>query len=186
MCETMNYEIVWKALSDLATELKRRGESIPPNVMRDLRSAKTMIEIIKADPACTECIPKIESYLDMAESALILHIQEKFGPELAEKWMRKIETIRKKAYEEEMEAEAKASKFIPGVPRDRSWIRIEITDKTPKEIIEEVVKETGLSCEFQGDKYALVHGEKMKIKNFVKIMAEKLREKETDEKAKMS
>ena len=177
----MNYEIVWKALSDLATELKRRGEALPPSIMKDLRSAKTMIEIIKADPTCTECIPKIEGYLDMAESALILHVQERFGPELAEKWMRKIETVRKKAYEEEMETEIKASKFIPGVPRDKAWIRIEITDKTPKEIIEEAVRETGLSCDFQEDKYALVYGEKLKIKNFVKLMAEKLREREAGE-----
>jgi len=179
----MNYEIVWKALSDLATELKRRGESVPPNIMKDLRSAKTMIEIIKADPTCTECIPKIENYLDMAESALILYVQEKFGPELAEKWMRKIETVRKKAYEEEMETEVSASKFIPGVPRNQSWIRIEITDKTPKEIVQEVAKETGLSCKLQEDRYALVCGEKSKIKNFVKRMAERLREKKENEKS---
>jgi len=180
----MNYEIVWKALSDLATELKRRGESVPPNVMKDLRSAKTMIEIIKADPTCTECIPKIENYLDMAESALILYAQERLGPELAEKWMRKIETVRKKAYEEEMETEVKASKFIPGVPRDQSWIRIEITDETPKGIVQEVAKEMGLSCKFQEDKYALVYGEKLKIKNFVKRMAERLREKKENEKSR--
>ena len=179
----MNYEIVWKALSDLATELKRRGESVPPNIMKDLRSAKTMIEIIKADPTCTECIPKIENYLDMAESALILHVQEKFGPELAEKWMRKIETVRKKAYEEEMETEVSTSKFIPGVPRNQSWIRIEITDKTPKEIVQEVANETGLSCKLQEDRYALVYGEKSKIKNFVKRMAERLREKKENEKS---
>ena len=178
----MNYEIVWKALSDLATELKRRGESVPPNVMKDLRSAKTMIEIIKADPTCTECIPKIENYLDMAESALILYAQERLGPELAEKWMRKIETVRKKAYEEEMETEVKASKFIPGVPRDQSWIRIEITDETPKGIVQEVAKEMGLSCKFQEDRYVLVYGEKLKIKNFVKRMAERLREKKEGEK----
>lgn len=182
----INYEAVWKVLSDLATELKRKGEEIPSNVMKDLRSAKTMIEIIKADPTCTECIPKIENYLDMAESALILYIQEKFGPELAERWMRKIETVRKKAYEEEMEAEVKASKFIPGLPRDQPWIRIEITDKTPREVIEETVKETGLSCKFQEDGYALVYGEKAKIRNFVKIMAEKIREREIDKGRKTS
>ncbi len=167
----MNYELVWKVLSDLATELKKRGEVLPPNV----------IEIIKADPTCTECIPKIESYLDMAESALILHVQERLGPEMAEKWMRKIETVRKKAYEEEMEAEVRASKFIPGVPRDKSWIRIEITDKTPKEIVEETVREIGLSCKFQEDGYALVYGEKLKIKDFIKKMAEKLHKKNKNE-----
>ncbi|RLI22694.1 hypothetical protein DRO54_00505 [Candidatus Bathyarchaeota archaeon] len=177
----MNYEIVWKVLSDLATELKKRGEVLPPNVMKDLRSAKTMIEIIKADPTCTECIPKIESYLDMAESALILHVQEKLGPKTAEEWMRKIETVRKKAYEEEMEAEAKASKFVPGVPRDQSWIRIEITNQTPKEIIENITKETGLSCEIQEDSYALVYGEKERIKEFVRKMAERLRKEKFEE-----
>jgi len=173
----MNYEIVWRILSDLATELKKKGVTVPQNIMRDLRSAKTMIEILKADPSCTECIPKIESYLDMAESSLILEVQEKLGPELAEKWMRKIETVRKKAYEEEMETEAKASKFVPGIPRGQSWLRIELSNETSKETVEKIVKELELSCELQEDGYMLVYGEKEKIKTFVKRMAEELREK---------
>jgi len=171
----MNYEIVWRTISELTTELKRRGEAVPQGIMRDLRSAKTMIEILKADSSCTECIPKIESYLDMAESSLILEAQEKLGPKLAEKWMRKIETVRKKAYEEEMEMEAKASKFVPGAPRDQSWIRIELSEGAPKEIIEKVAKELKLSCKLQEDSCMLVYGEKEKIKIFVKRIAEELR-----------
>ena len=173
----MNYEIVWRAISDLATELKKRGVTVPQNIMRDLRSAKTMIEILKADPSCTECIPKIENYLDMAESSLILEAQERLGPEFAERWMRKIETVRKKAYEEEMEKEAKASKFVPGIPRGQSWIRIELSEETPKEIVERVAEELKLSCKLQEKSHMLVYGEKEKIKIFVKRISEELKEK---------
>ena len=48
--KNMSYEENWKVLADLLTELRKKGEKIPTHIMNDLRSAKTMIQILKADP----------------------------------------------------------------------------------------------------------------------------------------
>jgi len=57
----MNYEEAWKVLADLFTDLKAKGETIPAHIMEDLRSAKTMIHVLEADPTHIENIPRIEN-----------------------------------------------------------------------------------------------------------------------------
>ena len=63
----MGYEETWKVLADLIAELRKKGEVIPASVMNDLRSAKTMMQIFKADPSHIENIPRIETYLENVE-----------------------------------------------------------------------------------------------------------------------
>jgi hypothetical protein len=43
----MSYEEKWKVLADLLAELQEKGETIPADVINDLRSAKTMIQVLK-------------------------------------------------------------------------------------------------------------------------------------------
>ncbi len=169
----MGYNEVWKALVDFLTELQERGETIPAEIMEDLRSAKTMIQILKADPARTENLTRIEVYLENVESQLVFAAQDKFGLEYVENWMRKIAEARKKIIEEE---EVKApSRFVSGLPRGKHWVRIQISKDTPRKEIERLARETGLSCRMQQNGYVLVYGEDEEIKLFVKKMAEKFR-----------
>ena len=67
----LNYYALWKLMADLIMELKRRGESIPPRVMNDLRSAKTMIEIAKIDRSSPQVTMRIEEYLNNLEAYLL-------------------------------------------------------------------------------------------------------------------
>jgi len=168
----MGYEETWNVLADLLTELRRKGEKIPTNVMNDLRSAKTMMQILKADPTHIENIPRVETYIGNVESYLIFTAQEKFGSEFVEQWMRKLGEARKVV---KVEEKAKPTpRFVPGLPRGKRWVRVQISEDTSRGDIERIAKENKLSCKMQKNGYMLVYGNSESIKTFVKKMAEKL------------
>jgi len=169
----MSYEERWNVLADLLTELRRKGEKIPTEIMNDLRSAKTMIQILKADPTHIENIPRVETYMGSVESYLIFVAQEKFGPEFVERWMGKLEEARRTVKAEE---KAKSTpRFVPGLPKDKRWVRVQISEDTSQEDIERIAKENKLSCKMQKKEYILVYGNSENIKAFVKKMAERFR-----------
>jgi len=168
----MGHDEVWKTLADLITEFRRRGEFIPSNVMEDLRAAKTMIHVLRADPNRVENVPSIELYLGNVESYLIYEAQKKFGLEFVEEWMQRIKEAREtKPVGEKHEP---SSKFVPGLPRGQKWVRVQVSEKTPEKEIKRLAEETGLSSKVQTDGYLLVYGEDEKLKLFVKKAAEKL------------
>ncbi len=167
----MSYENKWKILADLLTELQERDEKIPADVINDLRSANTMIQVLKADPTHTENISRIDTYLRSVESYAIF-AAEKLGTETVEEWLKKLKdtkTVKKK------EDRAAGSRFSLGVPRDKSWMRIKISDDTPLEDVKNLVKESKLSCKMQENGYMLVYGDEKNIKSFVRMMAEQFR-----------
>ena len=164
----MGYEEVWKVLADLLTNLRKAGERIPANVMNDLRSAKTMIQILKADPTHIENLPRIEAYLEDVESYLIFLAQNKFGSDYVEQWMKKLEGARREIYEE---GEPRVvSRFVPGLPRAERWVRIHVSEDAPKRAIERLAEENQLSYRMQEDGYMLVYGDVERIKAFVARM----------------
>ncbi|MFQ6086571.1 MAG: DUF2096 family protein [Candidatus Bathyarchaeia archaeon] len=169
----MGHEEVWRTLNNLIIEFRKKGETIPPEVMADLRAAKTLMHVLKADPTKTENVPTIEMYLGNVESNLIFAAQTRFGSEFVNHWMKKLREAREKP-DVEVPAEA-ASKFVPGLPRGQRWVRVQVSEETPKEEIEELVEESGLACKMQDDGYMLVYGEGEKLKRFIKRTAAKLR-----------
>jgi hypothetical protein len=167
----MRHDEIWKTLADLITEFRRKGESIPSDVMEDLRAAKTMIQVLKADPTRIENVPSIEMYLGNVESYLIFEAQKKFGSEFVEEWLQKIKEAREiKAVGEKPES---SSKFVPGLPRGQKWMRVQVSKETPEKGIRRLAEETGLSFKVQKDGYILVYGDFEKLKLFVKKTAEK-------------
>ncbi len=168
----MGYEEAWKVLADLIVELRKKGETIPANVMNDLRSAKTMIQIFKADPTHVENIPQIETYLENVESHLFTVTEKKYGAKFVEEWMEKLSQARRKVEERE----ETVSKFVPGLPRGKHWVRVQISEDTPRKEIERLAKEEKLSCKMQKNGYMLVYGNIKNVKSFVKTLAKKFRE----------
>ena len=167
----MSYEEKWKVLADLLAELQEMGEKIPADVINDLRSAKTMIQVLKADPTHTENISRIDTYLRSVESYAI-YTMEKQGAESAEEWLKKLKDPKRVKTKEK---KAATSRFIPGIPRDKSWVRIQISDDTPLEFVEKFVSESNLSYRMQKNGYILVYGNEENIKTFVKKMTEQFR-----------
>ena len=162
----MRYEETWKVLADLITELRKKGEVIPASVMNDLRSAKTMIQIFKADPSHTENIPRIETYLENVEFCLISVAQEKLGSEFVEHWMGKLGMTGKRVSgEEEVEV---VSRFVSGLPRGKCWVRVQVSEGTSQENIEDLAEKNGLLHKMQENGFVLVYGGDESIRSFVK------------------
>lgn len=162
----MRYEETWKVLADLITELRKRGEVIPASVMNDLRSAKTMIQIFKADSSHTENIPRIETYLENVEFCLVSMAQEKFGSEFVEYWIGKLGMAGKRiSGEDEVKV---VSRFVSGLPRGKCWVRVQVSEDTSQEDIEDLAEEIGLLHKMQENGFVLVYGDDESVKSFVK------------------
>ncbi len=170
----MGHEEVWRILDSLIVEFRKRGETVPISVIEDLRSAKTLMQVLRADPKRMESVPSIEMYLGNVESYLIFEAHKKFGVEFAEDWMQKLREARKTIRVGEDRSVEPASKFVSGVPRDQKWMRVQISNETPKNEIERLAAECGLSTKMQPDNYVLVYGDDSKIKLFIQKTGEKL------------
>ncbi len=169
----MDYEAAWELMSNLIAELRKSGEEIPMKVMSDLRATKTMIEIHKVDQSHSENLLRIEEYLANLESYLMPLARKKLGEEQMNKWLSNLAETQRRA----PIWESKPSKGFPiGVPRDSRWVRVEPSDKIPIEKIKHLSRQIGLKSKIQSDRYILVFGEEQKLKQFVRNMAEILRE----------
>ena len=171
----MSYEKKWNILADMLIELQEKGEKTPKEIMKDLRSAKTIIQVLKADPAHTESVSRIETYLRNVESYVIF-TAEKLGTKTVETWLEML----KDKVSDKVEEQTEQNRFVVGVPRDQNWIRIQITEETPLKIIKNLVKKNKLSCTTQEDGYVIVYGEKNNIKSLVKTIAERFRGSRND------
>ncbi|MFP3985235.1 MAG: DUF2096 family protein [Candidatus Bathyarchaeia archaeon] len=167
----MGYDEWWKALESLVADFRKKELSIPEEAMSSLRSAKTMINVYKADESYSESIASIENYLLNVESTLINMAKEKFGQAYIDSWMDKLQRARKEA----PKTEVGASRFIQGPPKGEHWIRVLPSENVLEKNVKELAEELGLSCKMQGDCYMLVYGSREKVKVFVKKMAEKCR-----------
>jgi hypothetical protein len=164
----MGYSAAWKVLEEMITDFRKRGLTVPTDIISDLRSAKTLINVLKADPSRIEPSQKIEKYLRIVESYLVSEGQKKFGADYVDEWLKHLNEASKRVSEEEEE-----TRFIPGLPRDRKWIRIKPSHELPMEKIKELADELSLSCDVQDDGCLLVYGEDERVKGFVKKMAAK-------------
>lgn len=168
----MGYRKWWQTLEALIAEFKRRRVNIPSEVMKYLKSAKTMISVYGADESRLETIPTIETYLLNVESELMNLAKLQFGQSFMDRWIEKLETARKEA---EPKAEAADSRFVHGLPKTDHWVRVLTSGEILESNVEDLAGEIGLSWKKQKDGYILVYGSKEKVKAFVKKMAEKCR-----------
>ena len=167
----MSYERKWKLLADLLTKLQENGEKIPADVLNDLRSAKTMIHVLKADPTHIESISRIDTYLRTVEAYTIFTMEKKRKGNV-EEWLKK---LKGQARVEINEKVKKNSTFVTRVPRNKNWIRIQISEDIPREEMKELAEENGLSYRLEQNGYILVHGDKENMKLLVKRLAEQFR-----------
>lgn len=166
----MGYEDIWKVLESFILKLKGNGVNIPTRVLDDLHSAKTMIQILKADSTSIELKVDIERYMQNIESHLTLIAHNKLGQETVERWLNDVKKARYK-----IEDSVNVDRFIPGLPRNKHWIRIRHSEVIPEKELEDLAEELGLTCKIQHDGYLVVSGEKEKIKKLVKKLTERVR-----------
>jgi hypothetical protein len=160
------YERKWKVLADLLIELQKKGKKTPSDIMQDLKSAKTIIHVLKADSTHVESISRIENYLRNVEFYAI-STAEKLGPETVQDWLEKL----KEPIKEETGEKKEGSRAIFGVPRDKNWVRIQITEEAPLKKLQKLAKQNKLDCIIQENDHLVVYGEKNNIKSFVRSVA---------------
>lgn len=158
----MGYLSVWKILESMTIELRRAGVDIPPEVMNDLRYARTLINILKADPSSFETKNRVDEYLHNVELYLISEALEKFGEEKVNVWLRRLEEA------EREEDDYDEYRFVPGIPRDKCWVRVKISEKTPLDSIKKAAEEAKLSFEMHKNGFVLIYGEENQLKDFIK------------------
>ena len=164
----MSYERKWKLLADLLRKLQEEGEKIPADVLNDLRSAKTMIQVINVDPAQVESISRIDSYLRTVESYAIFTM-EKLGKEHVEEWLTKLQKLEIDETDNKRET---ISRFVTRVPRNKNWIRIQISEDIPREEVKKLVDDNKLSYRIERTGHILVYGDRENIEALVKRLTE--------------
>jgi len=163
----MGYLAAWKVLEEVVTDFRKKGLAVPAEIMSDLRSAKTLINVLKADPSRIDTSQKIEGYLLNVESYLASEGQKVFGSKYVDEWLKRLDEASRKVVEEE-EVE---KRFIPGIPREHKWIRVKPSAELPIEKLKVLAEESNLLYSIQNDGCLLVYGKDEHIKEFVKKMA---------------
>ena len=154
-------------MEKMVTDFRKKGIVVPAEIMSDLRFAKTLINVLKADPSRLDTSQKVDEYLLNMESYLVSEGQKMFGTEYVEEWLKRLDEASKKILEKEEEE----SKFIPGVPREHKWVRVKPSTELPIEKLKMLAEESHLSYNVQTDCCLLVYGEDKCVKEFVKKMA---------------
>ena len=140
-------------------------------MLNDLRGAKTIIQVLKADPTHIESISRIDTYLRTVESYAIFTL-EKYGKEKVEEWLKKLKEPEK---QENHKKEETSNRFVSKVPRNKNWMRIQILEDISGDDMKKFVEENGLSYRIEKNGYILVYGDKENIKSLVKKLAEQFR-----------
>ncbi|MCJ7770903.1 DUF2096 family protein, partial [Candidatus Bathyarchaeota archaeon] len=116
----MNYEHLWKELEALVIDTRSRGKEIPPEVVEDLKSAKTLMTIQRVDPS-SPIMEDVEDYLRRVEAALLTYAENDFGKEYSDHWFQRIQEAKAKGLQETARTQVG---LVTGIPRDQQWIRV--------------------------------------------------------------
>lgn len=163
----MGYTSVWKVLDEMIADFRRRGVVIPPGIVSNMTTAKATIKLVQKNPECAEELRKVDQYLGNVQICLFSEGERKFGQKYTAKWLHRIDEASRKVSDEEKEKE----RFVLGPSREQTWIRIALSAELPLQEVKKVAREHGLTCTEQTDNALLVHGDKKKLKDFVKKIA---------------
>ena len=165
-----NYNSLWKILDALVAEFRRKSGTVPQEIIDDLKSAKTMISVLNADPSSIEIITELESLLGKIEATLLFLVEADFGKEYANEFSKRIMDMRMGGFNQEI---VSTPRFIAGIPRRAHWIRFKIDDIMGRMDVEGLAHGLGLSYKWQNNDLIIIYGDKEKIKTFIQKVAEK-------------
>lgn len=166
----MGYSAAWKVLDEMITDFRKKRIPVPADIISNLRHAKTLINVLGADPSHLDTSQRVDEHLRSVESYLVSEGQKRFGTAYVEEWIKRLDEASMKIFEEEKE-----TKFISGVPREQKWIRVRPSAELPLEGLKALADKLNLSFNLQNDGCLLVYGEEQRIKDFVKKMTAKYR-----------
>ncbi len=162
----MGYLSVWKIIEEMVTDLRSAGNEIPSDTMRNLRSARTLIQILSSESSQEETIQRIEEYLNNLEIYVVSEGDKVFGKAYADRMLKRLAEGRKRP-----ESGNDHASFLADVPRDDSWIRVKPTPELTEEALKILAGKSKLSFKSQDDGSLLIYGKASDVKVFVKKMA---------------
>jgi len=169
------YEYVWRTLADFTTALAKKSRRLPPNVVAELRTARSLIHILKTDPEDanlqSEVIPRIETHLRSVEAELASRATA-LGEDFLSEWMGRLEHAHRQA-SKVVQVESRISS--PRIARDEYWLRIKVTEKSPQKLVREVSSAVGASVKPLNNHHMLVFGDKEQVRSFVKEISKRIR-----------
>ena len=157
-----------RILEEVIIELRKKHLEIPANVMSDLKSARTLMKIEKADPRSKgETEPKIDQYLRSVEAYIITEAGKQFDAEKVGAWLSALDLASCESCVTVVD-EKEEMRMIPGVPRDQKWIRVEPIESLPIEKLEHMATEAKLGFRREKDGHLIVYGSDEAVKGFIK------------------
>jgi len=151
----------------MVANFRKKGKTIPEKTMNDLKSARTLIKMLKANTNQEETIQKIETYLTNVESYLVSEGEKLYGTKYINEWLKRLNEASKKKTEPEQEE----TRFVPGLPRGQKWVRVKPSTEIPIEKVKTLAENSGLLYKTQTDGNLLVYCKDEQVKDFVKKMA---------------
>ncbi|UCH01627.1 MAG: DUF2096 family protein [Candidatus Bathyarchaeota archaeon] len=167
----MNYEYLWTVLEELIVALKGKGVVVPHELVEDLKSAQTFINIYRTEPTALEIATKIEMYLEKVEANLLYLAESDVGEEYAREYLKKVTEARMKGLHEKTTVKPS---FVSGVPKDKHWIRINVSELISVEELDALIERHSLSSKLQENGHLLVYGNKADVKEFIKAISDKI------------
>ena len=175
--KSMSHVAKSRIFEEIIVALRKKGQIIPENIMNDLKSARTMMEITgTSKTGLRENDPKIDMYLEMTEAYLINEASKHFPQEKINEWLQKLEVSACESCVTIIKPNPE-SRFIAGVPRDQKWVRVQPIENMPAEKLEQMATETKLSFRQEKDGHLVVYGKAEDIKAFIKKMTEQANNK---------
>ncbi|MDQ1279560.1 MAG: hypothetical protein QG670_822 [Thermoproteota archaeon] len=167
----VGYAALWKMLDVLITEFKRRGGAVPQELIEELRTSKSMISILDADPSSIDTITEVEILLGKIESTLLYLAEADFGKEYANEYSKRIIDARAGFSDQD---NIFSPRFVTGIPRGMDWIRFKTDDNMNRTEVEELAHNFGLLSRQQDNDSVIIYGDKEKIREFIQRVAEKI------------
>jgi len=160
----MNYDNALKKLDELVVELLDKGLSIPQHFFDEIKSARSMAKICRADPNKADAVMNGAPFLEIAEMNLLAIAEAGCGKEYADIWQRAIA----EAYNQP-DGGAKSAGFVSGVPKTDYWIRIDPSEiNLGSDETAQLPAELNLSAKPQPDGYLLIHGAKENVMAYLR------------------
>jgi hypothetical protein len=163
----MDYSAAWKVLEEIVVDFRKKGTVIPAKIMSDLKSAKTLINVLEADSSYADTSQKIEEYLLSVESYLISEGERMFGTEYIQERLKRLDDASRTVLKEK----ERRTKFVTGVPREHEWVRVKPSSELPIEKLKALAKVSKLSCDIQSNGRLVVHGRAEYVREFIEKMA---------------
>jgi len=158
-----------RILEEIIIALRKKDQIIPENVMKDLKSARTMMTITATKSDLEETEPKIDNYLKKAEAYLIIEADKHLPPEKVQNWLTQLDISSCEQCVPKAQTKPE-SRFIAGVPRDQKWVRVTPIEGMPVEKLQQMATEIKLSFREEKDGHLIVYGQPEDIQAFIKKM----------------